>query len=232
MTLRRDITAEEIRSEYDSGISLKEVRQRLGCSRKTLLRLMSDYNIPIRGMSTLVPQFQDPTWLREQIITLNRSYTSIAQELGSTSGNVAHHARRLGITEKRPQSEATRDALRRHFPRGRFGSNAANWKGGRQKSGNGYIKIYQPEHPAADPGGCVAEHRLVMEATLGRYLKTEEVVDHIDRNRSNNSPENLRLHESRAHHVKDHFSARDQLMIAIKKLARYEALYGPLDDED
>jgi hypothetical protein len=40
-----------------------------------------------------------------------------------------------------------------------------------------------------------------MEKTLGRHLRHEEVVDHIDGLRLHNAPENLRVFPSNAHHL-------------------------------
>lgn len=43
------------------------------------------------------------------------------------------------------------------------------------------------------------EHRVVMEAVLGRSLRNDEHVHHVDRNRTNNDPKNLRVMERSAH---------------------------------
>lgn len=56
---------------------------------------------------------------------------------------------------------------------------------------NGYRFIYQPSHPAADAQGYVAEHRLVVERALGRYLHGNEVVHHLNGNRLDNRLANL-----------------------------------------
>ena len=51
------------------------------------------------------------------------------------------------------------------------------------------------------------EHRVV-EKMLGRSLTKDEVVHHIDGNRHNNSPENLKV-MSRIEHIKLHNSQGD-----------------------
>jgi len=69
--------------------------------------------------------------------------------------------------------------------------NKHNWKGGKISDGQGYIDIYFPIHPNANFHGYVAEHRLVMEKKLGRYLKSTEFVHHLNGIRDDNRPENL-----------------------------------------
>lgn len=73
------------------------------------------------------------------------------------------------------------------------GAQAANWKGGRRTTAEGYVKIYMPEHPNADKDDYISEHRHIMESYLGRILVKGETVHHIDGNKGNNSIENLQL---------------------------------------
>ena len=76
-----------------------------------------------------------------------------------------------------------------------------DWKHGR-KVCKGYIYIRTPGHPnCSKHGSYVAEHRLVMESKLGRYLLPTEVVDHIDGNIVNNHPDNLRVFASNGEHL-------------------------------
>ena len=73
------------------------------------------------------------------------------------------------------------------------GKNHYNWKGGKRITYKGYMHIYKPNHPFCTNRSYILEHRLVMEKYLGRYLKPEEVVHHINGNKSDNRLKNLRL---------------------------------------
>lgn len=68
------------------------------------------------------------------------------------------------------------------------------------RSGYWYIKRW--DHPHCGRQGYVAEHRLVMEEKIGRYLRPEEAVHHIDHNRKNNHPDNLELYPTHGQHTK------------------------------
>jgi hypothetical protein len=73
------------------------------------------------------------------------------------------------------------------------GAGNARFTGGRlYKRGRsgGHILIYCPNHPNARKG-YVPEHRLVVERSIGRLLKREEFVHHIDCDPQSNSLENL-----------------------------------------
>ena len=76
---------------------------------------------------------------------------------------------------------------------------------------NGYKMVYHPEYEgsikAGTNKGYIYEHRYVMELHIGRVLRKDEVVHHIDFNRSNNDLPNLRL-MSRVEHSKLHSDMR------------------------
>jgi hypothetical protein len=65
--------------------------------------------------------------------------------------------------------------------------------GERYDKGDGYIKVYLPNHPNANKHGYVLEHTLVMSEVLGRPLFKGESVHHKNGVRSDNSPDNLEL---------------------------------------
>lgn len=69
---------------------------------------------------------------------------------------------------------------------------------------NGYICVWMPDHPRANPWGLVYEHILKAEEMLGRSLKDDEVVHHKDENRANNSYNNLLVFHNKANHTRFH----------------------------
>ena len=103
-------------------------------------------------------------------------------------------------------------------PGPRAGEGHPKWLGGRTRTAHGYVKVVCPDHPTCvevnrrrevvakgayyPKQKYVWEHRLVMEKLLGRFLTAGEVVHHMDGNPSNNAPENLRLFDSNAEHLK------------------------------
>lgn len=110
----------------------------------------------------------------------------IAKALGIGENTVSRYCKRLGLNTQRTGP--------------RSGEGHPEWKGGRILVG-GYWYVYAPDHPNATKQHRVAEHRLIMEKKLGRYLSRSEVVHHIDGNPQNNHPDNLITFRQNSEHL-------------------------------
>jgi hypothetical protein len=69
------------------------------------------------------------------------------------------------------------------------------WKGGRTER-DGYVYIKEPNHPNANSAGYVPEHRKVMADFLGRPLRKDEIVHHVNGVKTDNRRENLQVRKN------------------------------------
>lgn len=101
---------------------------------------------------------------------------------------------------------------------------------------SGYILVLDPTHHRAKSNGYVAEHILIAEQMLGRKLTESEVVHHEDRNRSNNSTDNLFVFATGDDHSRyhktgvmikdgDHYISPDLRIKSICKICDKEFMY-------
>lgn len=90
---------------------------------------------------------------------------------------------------------------------------------------HGYVLIWEPSYPSpAAMKGWAYEHRVIAAGILGRPLTSDEQVDHINRNKQDNRPENLQVLDGITHSAK---TAADNKQDRID-LAEYRRRYGPL----
>ncbi|MFI1928347.1 HNH endonuclease [Streptomyces sp. NPDC020377] len=94
----------------------------------------------------------------------------------------------------------------------------------------GYVMIWEPDHPACYDGWLL-EHRLVAERTLGRRLETADEVHHINRDKTDNRPENLVVLSGPDHSYITALDNWRDLKELKSQLARYRELYGDLPEE-
>lgn len=96
-------------------------------------------------------------------------------------------------------------AMKRYNVGGIARRGKGNWKNSKRerKVSGGYVFIYVPKYPKANPEGYYPEHRLIMERSIGRLLSNDEIVHHINQNRGDNRIENLEL-QTMSKHVSFH----------------------------
>ncbi len=96
--------------------------------------------------------------------------------------------------------------------------NGLNGFGHTKQHNKGYVLAYVPKHPKAHKDGYVMLHTVLIERAIGRYLTENEVVHHINHDRSDNRLENLQLmskHEHMSMHMKErHEKRRNDLSTA------------------
>lgn len=91
------------------------------------------------------------------------------------------------------------------FKKGNKEERCINYKNGEQIA-NGYVMILSHKHPNKNKRNYIYKHRAVMEKSIGRYLRPEEVVHHIDFDKKNNDISNLMLFSNDSEHHKYHNS--------------------------
>jgi len=152
-------------------------------------------------MKKLQPsQLDDIQWLTEQY--QYRSLQSIADELGVHRNSVRNRLIQFGVKRRNkanhflntPKSESQRQKMSQsrkkywenHPDRTEFKLKISTTKAKTRISNKGR-RIYILGR------GRILEHRYIAEQMLGRPLLPNEQVHHRDRNRLNNSPDNLEI---------------------------------------
>jgi endogenous inhibitor of DNA gyrase (YacG/DUF329 family) len=95
------------------------------------------------------------------------------------------------------------------------------------RDSGGYLRLWEPDHPKANQGR-VTEHRWLVEQALGRYLRTEEHVHHVNGVKDDNRLENLQVLGAQEHRLLTAAEIKTQRAADAAELAEYRKRYGPI----
>jgi len=187
-----ELDEEVLKRLFDAGVPLETIAQHFGCSRPPVSRFIRERGWvrkrpgPYRGRPhpRRIDFDEDHVrWLFANGMPLER----MAAHFGCGRTAVTTCITRLGLTREPP-------------PRGLRREASPHWRGGRRITSSGYVRILVGrDYPGADAEGHIFEHRLVMQITLGRTLRSNEVVHHINGNKTDNRILNLAVMTRVAH---------------------------------
>jgi len=183
-------TEAAIVADYVAGMRSGELSAKYGINRKTVTIVVKRCGAAVRdqrsasGRPVVDPMSYAPDVLR--LRDLGWSQSKIGKEVGICQSTISRVLIQSGRRTRLPVLEG-----------GKHGS----WKGGRVKTGEGYIgvRITHDDMMASMivRSGYVLEHRLVMARSLGRPLLATESVHHINGDRTDNRLENLQLRQGK-----------------------------------
>lgn len=176
---------QQVLAEYRDSQIVTVTASRVGVSPDQVRAALKRHNIQPSKAQERGKCWENQDKIRE-MAAAGKTRTAIAEAVGCNRRHLKAFLERHGIETV----EYTRQ----------LDQNPA-WRGGKIVDKDSYILVKAPGHPNRDRHGYVRDHRLVMEAVLGRLLEADEVVHHRDENKQNNDPSNLEIFVGNGYHL-------------------------------
>lgn len=214
-----------LRECVELGLKNSEIAKKLNRSSKSVAVKKS--KIGLRNNAEH-ERFNNKEWLYQKYVVEVYSTIDIGIMAGVHFGTIAKWLRKHGIKARgfHERTERQNEKAINHLKK-RIMENNPAWKGGKTYTNEGYIYVRVKNHPNSNANPSVLEHRLVMEKSLGRFLKTSEVVHHINEVKDDNRVENLFVFATGRDHK--HFHEQLKKNPNFPMLYKYEYLHKEID---
>lgn len=167
----------EICSMYISGNTLDKIAKIKDCNKSTIKRVLYRNNLNCRPWSTS-----------------EEGKNKLKELLEKRWKNGKMHSGMLGKVHSKETKQLMSEI--------KIGNKNPFWNGGRKI--DKYIYVLCPDHPSRKnkTSKYVAEHVLVIEKQIGRYLNKNEYIHHRNGIKTDNRVENLEIVTKRIHYGK------------------------------
>ena len=135
--------------------------------------------------------YRNKEWLNKAYQKDQLTQQEIANLTNTTKTNIRNWMKKFNIPRRNPQEARSLESYKKKM----MGENNPFW--GKGKNGKGvritgkYRYIYMPSRKKYSYNNYFLEHHMVAEKALGRYMKTGEIIHHINGNSLDNRNCNL-----------------------------------------
>lgn len=196
----------KLAKEYAHGANCTFLAKKYDYSPMHILRIVRDHGVRVRTQAESI--LGKPNLKKRKFAIAEEEEMCKLYRKGKTEKQIA---RKYNWTESGVSTVLKRNAVptRKNLHTGKHGKFVSRWKGGWSRDKCGHIRLQMPFNPRAYIGGYVIRARYLVEQHLGRSLKSNEVVHHINCIPNDDRIENLQVMDKRDH-IQLHTKLRSQ----------------------